>query len=148
MSQRGKRGNHQHHPRLDVEPQPPPSKRRKGRPPTSGNGIGGVGSASSSGLLNETAHLLNLGLHHTSTASNSSNVIVINDNETTPRANISSLQTHEDATISNSGSASTGKMGGASTSSAAAWQPRSVSDIKISSIYNRSSTEAPAELYR
>ncbi|XP_073831867.1 uncharacterized protein [Musca autumnalis] len=37
---------------------------------------------------------------------------------------------------------------GSSSSSAAAWQARSVSDIKMSSIYKRSSTEAPAELYR
>lgn len=30
----------------------------------------------------------------------------------------------------------------------ASWTPRPLSDIKISSIYNRSATEAPAELFR
>lgn len=30
----------------------------------------------------------------------------------------------------------------------ASWTPRPVSDIKISSIYNRSAAEAPAELFR
>lgn len=30
----------------------------------------------------------------------------------------------------------------------ASWTPRTVSDIKISSIYNRSAAEAPAELFR
>lgn len=29
-----------------------------------------------------------------------------------------------------------------------AWQPRAVVDLKISSIYNRSAPEAPAELFR
>lgn len=33
-------------------------------------------------------------------------------------------------------------------SSNASWQPRPITDLKISSIYNRSAPEAPAELFR
>lgn len=36
----------------------------------------------------------------------------------------------------------------AAASLAASWQPRPLNDLKISSIYNRSATEAPAELFR
>lgn len=35
-----------------------------------------------------------------------------------------------------------------SASNTTAWQPRPITDLKISSIYNRSAPEAPAELFR
>lgn len=144
MSQRGKRGSHLHHPRLDVEPQPPPTKRRKGRPPNGGGGglgggLGG-GGCSGGGPGNN--------IHFSGTQSNVNCI----------RTSISGATTSidPDANQQNTGlgdemiSASCAKAAGSqgSSSSAATWQARSVSDIKMSSIYNRSSTEAPAELYR
>lgn len=35
-----------------------------------------------------------------------------------------------------------------SSSTTASWQPRPITDLKISTIYNRSAPEAPAELFR
>lgn len=140
MSQRGKRVNHLHHPRLDVEPQPPPTKRRKGRPPNGGGGGVGGGLGGGGAATAFTAVV---------TAGKGSCPPV-------PSLMASSLDTDNQqlappGAIEEGMSSTSVRVAGVSqgsSSSAAAWQARSVADIKISSIYNRSSTEAPAELYR
>ncbi|XP_065359054.1 PHD finger protein rhinoceros [Calliphora vicina] len=144
MSQRGKRGNHLHHPRLDVEPQPPPTKRRKGRPPNGGGGGlgGGLGGGGGSGggpgnNINFPGNPVNVNCVRPIITSSATSV----DLEPNQHAAVGG----EDI-ISSTSAKAAGSQG--SSSSVATWQARSVSDIKMSSIYNRSSTEAPAELYR
>lgn len=132
MSQRGKRGNHLHHSRLDVEPQPPPTKRRKGRPPNSGGG-------GTSGGLNGGGGGSGLGNNAISSGNSGTSINFGNTNEI-------GAQTPGAAVGVTDELPSSAKVAG--SSSAIAWQARSVADIKMSSIYNRSSTEAPAELYR
>lgn len=143
MSQRGKRGNHLHHPRLDVEPQPPPTKRRKGRPPNGGGGglgggLGGGGSGGGPGNnINFLGNQVNINCVRPVITSSTTS-IELDPNQHTAVGG--------DEIISSTSAKAAGSQG--SSSSVATWQARSVSDIKMSSIYNRSSTEAPAELYR
>lgn len=172
MSQRGKRGNHLHHPRLDVEPQPPPTKRRKGRPPNGGGGggssslvgssgsnvgAGGSGGGPGPGLVPNFNPAYSVGVstscNSTLISSNTTNNINTTanpqiDTDNPPHASSSIGGNAGDEPMCSTSSKAVGLQGGCSSSSAAAWQARSVSDIKMSSIYNRSSTEAPAELYR
>lgn len=58
-------------------------------------------------------------------------------------------------TISNSSGPATGGGGSGATPTPSTsaqgtggWQPKPLTDLKISSIYNRSAPEAPAELFR
>lgn len=121
MSQRGKRQN-----RLEND-DPPPFKRRKGRPPTKGGNCtssiaGSLGYASGSG-----------------SGSNGN------------RPNSSNSNLHDpnvDANSSMGTSSATAGVSGQPGCSGAAWQARPLSDVKMSSIYNRSAPEPPAELFR
>lgn len=160
MSQRGKRGSQHHHQshhppppqqqRKDVEPQPPPTKRRKGRPPNGattatiasaavpGSAAGPVTGIASSGRvpllpLNNSKHEGDPEAER-ETGGGGGGIA----------AGAASNSKSKSTKLAKSTSKS--KSQGASTSSS--WQARSVADIKMSSIYNRSSTEAPAELYR
>ena len=54
----------------------------------------------------------------------------------------------EEETMASSSQGGGGGVGGGQTGLGASWTPRPLSDIKISSIYNRSAAEAPAELFR
>lgn len=113
MSQRGKRPN-----QLESD-DPPPIKRRKGRPPLKGNIVTGTSGSSSSG--GSGGHNSN-GHSHRHDADGGSN-------------------SSGPATASTSSAAAV-----ASTSSA--WQARPLTDVRMSSIYNRSAPEPPAELFR
>lgn len=126
MSQRGKRQN-----RLESD-DPPPFKRRKGRPSSKGtaatvsspgsvsNGGSGSGDGSSGGNSNESN---------------------INKN--------SNIHSNEgDATIADGQTAGPSSIGGVGCMGSSTWQARPLTDVKMSSIYNRSAPEAPAELFR
>lgn len=119
MSQRGKRPN-----QLESgDDPPPPVKRRKGRPPSKGNNAGP--SASSSG--------------HNSSGGGSSS------------SHSGAVKTHDDGAAGCSAMASTSSgavHSSTASTSASAWQARPLTDVKMSSIYNRSAPEPPAELFR
>uniref|UniRef100_A0A182WI61 PHD finger protein rhinoceros n=1 Tax=Anopheles minimus TaxID=112268 RepID=A0A182WI61_9DIPT len=71
-----------------------------------------------------------------------------------PPVSSSGLEDEKDSPASNGGPASSsvgssgGGSGGGPTTPTKNWQPRSVIDCKMSSIYNRTAPEAPAELFR
>lgn len=122
MSQRGKRQI-----RLEND-DPPPIKRRKGRPPTKGgNGTSsiagslGYGSGSGSGSNGNRPNSSNSNLHDSNIDANGA---------------------------VGTSSAKVGGPGQLGMSSTTAWQARPLSDVKMSSIYNRSAPEPPAELFR
>lgn len=108
MSQRGKRQS-----RLDND-DPPPTKKRKGRPPANkSNSMGNGNSASCRAIFFADGH---------------------------------SGTAHEKR-VKNADSQNASTMS-PSTTTSSAWQARSLSDLKLSSIYNRSAPEPPAELFR
>lgn len=133
MSQRGKRQN-----RLDND-DPPPYKRRKGRPPSKGGAASTVASiAASLGT--------SLGPGNGSGSIGSGKGANNGRGATNSNANI---QEHSNDTATQAATAQAGTSGGASTSVlSSAWQARPLTDLKISSIYNRSAPEPPAELFR
>lgn len=126
MSQRGKRAN-----RLDND-DVPPTKRRKGRPPSNKSN-------------NQSTHF-GAGSSGASGADNGGGGGGTNGTKFKTKSNIHdghSSHNDGDSPIKGGGH---GSHHAASTSSA--WQARSLSDLKLSSIYNRSAPEPPAELFR
>lgn len=105
--------------RLDND-DPPPTKKRKGRPPAN--------KTNSSNLNNGNL------VHSNAAESNGGN----------------SLSTSGGYEKSSSAAASPTKNSShhSAPSTSSAWQARSLSDLKLSSIYNRSAPEPPAELFR
>lgn len=137
MSQRGKRQN-----RLESD-DPPPFKRRKGRPSSKGtaatvsspgsvsNGGSGSGDGSSGGNSNESNINKNSNIH---------------SNEGGGDGPTADGQT---AGPSSAGGCGVGGVGGGvGCMGSSTWQARPLTDVKMSSIYNRSAPEAPAELFR
>lgn len=140
MSQRSKRPN-----RLDHD-EPPPIKRRKGRPPANkGKHI------ECDAIGNETSEFMNISFLFFGFAGDSK-----------PHAGDS---TDGGGGGGGSGGGNGGGAGGGGSGngnvsptktnnssqnnhSSSAWQARSLSDLKLSSIYNRSAPEPPAELFR
>lgn len=123
MSQRGKRPN-----RLDNDDMPP-TKRRKGRPPSNKSnqqsahfGSGSSGATSNDGGKSNGTKSKTKSHHHDGHAN----------------------QNDGDSPIKGGG----GSSGHHPSSTSSAWQARSLSDLKLSSIYNRSAPEPPAELFR
>lgn len=124
MSQRGKRQNR------FVNDDPPPTKKRKGRPPTKS-----IAAATRLNLHTGTA--ANVGSGGGSTGVNGGG-----SNKTKTKLNDNNNDVYNNATVSTSTSKNT------SSHSTSVWQARSLSDLKLSSIYNRSAPEPPAELFR
>lgn len=128
MSQRGKRPN-----QLESE-DPPPVKRRKGRPPSKGNNATPVRPSTSSAATPTT-----VGTSGGDGGAGSVSVNVVSGG--TSSSNVS----HNNSNASNHSQAQDADSSGASTS---AWLARPLTDVKMSSIYNRSAPEPPAELFR
>lgn len=126
MSQRGKRQN-----RLDND-EPPPTKRRKGRPPAKSNV--------------HSTHLLGTGSSGATSAESTGGV---GGGIGSSGINCNTNKQHDQDDVScTTKTTNNHHQTAATTSTSSAWQARSLSDLKISSIYNRSAPEPPAELFR
>lgn len=132
MSQRGKRAN-----RLDNDDMPP-TKRRKGRPPSNktNNQSSHFGAGSSGATSTDGGGGGGNGIGGSSTGTKTK----------TKSNNHDGHSSHNDGDSPIKNSASQNSHHTSTTSSA--WQARSLSDLKLSSIYNRSAPEPPAELFR
>lgn len=126
MSQRGTRQN-----RFDND-DPPPTKRRKGRPPTK--------SLAATGLNSHSGTTTKIGSGGGTTGVNGGG-----SNNSKQNLNGNNNDVYNNATASTSTAKNTNSH---SASTSSVWQARSLSDLKLSSIYNRSAPEPPAELFR
>lgn len=131
MSQRGKRQS-----RLDND-EPPPTKKRKGRPPANKTNSSNLGNGNPVHPNATESKCHQPPTHH---------------NHITQLTNpklffFFPFRAILHFTFIRSGGSQNGSTMSPSTTTSA-WQARSLSDLKLSSIYNRSAPEPPAELFR